>query len=73
MQIPTDEVQHARLTGTIKTNGIHGARKVVINEERWIEVNNNMKNARIKKQDQFGKTKRSGRIDGSNIKLSQHC
>jgi hypothetical protein len=37
IRIPTDEVQHARLTSMIETNGIHDARNV-INEEGWIEV-----------------------------------
>ena len=65
--IPTDEVQHARLTGTIETNGINGARNI-INEEGWIEVKNKAKKVTIKKQDHFGKIKRSGRIDRSNLK-----
>jgi hypothetical protein len=67
IRIPTDEVQHARLTSTIETNGIHDARNV-INEEGWIEVKKKEKKVRFKMQDQFGKTKRSGRIDRSNLK-----
>jgi hypothetical protein len=66
LRIPTDEVQHARWT-VIETNGIHGARNVII-EEGWIEVKKNQKNVRFMMQDQFGKTKRSGRIDRSNLK-----
>ena len=67
IRIPTDEVQHARLTGTIETKGINGARNI-INENAWIEVKNKAKKVTSKKQDQFGKTKRSGRIDRSNLK-----
>jgi hypothetical protein len=67
IRIPTDEVQDARLTSTIETNGIHDARNV-INEEGWIEVKKKEKKVRFKMQDQFGKTKRSGRIDRSNLK-----
>ena len=67
IRIPTDGVQHARLTRTIETNGINGA-KNVINKEGWIEVKKKEKKVTFKKQDQFGKTKRSGRIDRSNLK-----
>ena len=67
IRMPTDEVQHARLTGTIETKGINGARNI-INEDAWIEVKNKAKKVTSKKQDQFGKTKRSGRIDRSNLK-----
>jgi hypothetical protein len=67
IRIPTDEVQHARLTSTIETNGTHDARNV-INEEGWIEVKKKEKKVRFKMQDQFGKTQRSGRIDRSNLK-----
>ena len=67
IRIPTGEVQHARLTGTIETNGINRA-KNVINEEGWIEVKNKAKKVTFKKQDQFGKIKRSGRINRSNLK-----
>ena len=63
IQIPTDGVQHARLTRTIQTNGINGATNLT-NEEWWIEV----KKVTFKEQDQFGKTKRFGRIDKSNLK-----
>ena len=62
IRMPTDEVQHARLTGTIETKGINGARNI-INADEWIEVKNKMNKARSRKKDQFGKTKRSGRID----------
>ena len=67
IRMPTDEVQHARLTGTIETKGINGARNI-INEDAWFEVKNKAKKVTSKKQDQFGKTKRSGRIDRSNLK-----
>ena len=67
IRMPTDEVQHARLTGTIETKGINGAR-IIINEDAWIEVKNKAKKVTSRKQDQFGKTKRSGRIDRSNLK-----
>jgi hypothetical protein len=67
IRIPTDEVQHARLTSTIETNGIHDARNVT-NEEGWIEVKKKVKKVTFKEQDQFGKTKRIGRIDRSNLK-----
>ena len=67
IQIPTDEVKHARLTGTIKTNGINGTRNV-INEEGWIEVKKMAKKFTFKKQDHYGKVKRSERIDRSNPK-----
>jgi len=67
IRIPTDEVQHARLNGTLETNGIHDARKV-FNEEGWIEVKKKEKKVTFKKQDHFGKIKRSGRIDRSNLK-----
>ena len=63
IRIPTDGVQHARLTRTIETNGINGATNLT-NEEGWIEV----KKVTFKEQDQFGKTKRFGRIDRSNLK-----
>ena len=53
IQIPTDRVQHARLTRTTETNGINGASNLT-NEEGWIEV----KKVTFKEQDQFGKTKR---------------
>ncbi|KAI2497433.1 gag-polypeptide of LTR copia-type [Fragilaria crotonensis] len=46
---------------------INGARNI-INEDAWIEVKNKAKKVTSKKQDQFGKTKRSGRIDRSNLK-----
>ena len=67
IRFPTDEVQHTRLTCTIETNGIHDARNVT-NEEGWIEVKKKVKKVTFKEQDQFGKTKRSGRIDRSNLK-----
>ncbi len=46
MQIPTDGVQLARLTCTIKTNGINGATNLT-NEEEQIEV----KKVTFKEQD----------------------
>jgi hypothetical protein len=58
IRIPTDGVQDARWTRTIETNGINGATNLT-NEEGWIEV----KKVTFKEQDQFGKTKRFGRID----------
>ena len=67
IRIPTDGVQHARLTRTIETNIIKSA-KNVINKEGWIEVKKKEKKVTFKKQNQFGKTKRSGRIDRSNLK-----
>ena len=63
IRIPTDGVQDARRTRTIETNGINGATNLT-NEEGWIEV----KRVTFKEQDQFGKTKRFGRIDKSNLK-----
>ena len=42
------------------------------NEEGWIEVKKKVKKVTFKKQVQFGKTKRFGRIDRSNLKKSQH-
>jgi hypothetical protein len=63
IRFPTDEVQHTRLTCTIETNGINGATNLT-NEERWIEV----KKVIFKGLDQFGKTKRFGRIDRSTLK-----
>jgi hypothetical protein len=67
IQIPTDGVQDARLTPTIETNGINGATNLT-NEEAWIEVKKKVKKVTFKEQDQFGKTKRFGRIDKSNLK-----
>ena len=57
IQIPTDRVQHARLTRTTETNGINGASNLT-NEEGWIEV----KKVTFKEKDQFG------RIDRSTLK-----
>jgi hypothetical protein len=67
IRIPTDGVQHARLSRTIETNGIHDATNLT-NEEGWIEVKKKAKKVTFKKQDQFGKTKRFGRIERSNLK-----
>jgi hypothetical protein len=63
IQIPTDGVQHARLTRTIETNGINGATNTT-NEKGWIEV----KKVTFKEHNQFGEIKRFGRIDRSNLK-----
>ena len=60
-------VQHARLTCTIKTNGINDATNLT-NEEEWIEVKKKVKKVTFKEQDQFCKTKRFGRIDRRNLK-----
>jgi hypothetical protein len=59
IRIPTDGVHHVRLTN-------------LTNEEGWIEVKKKVKKVTFKKQVQFGKTKRFGRIDRSNLKKSQH-
>ncbi len=67
VRIPTDGVQDARLNRTIETNGINGATNLS-NEEGWIEVKKKVKKVTFKEQDQFGKTKRFGRIDRSNLK-----
>jgi hypothetical protein len=53
--IPTDQVQHARLTHKTETIGIANHMKST-NEKEWIEVKNKSKKARFVKQDQFGKT-----------------
>jgi hypothetical protein len=55
IRIPTDGVQHARLTN-------------LTNEEGWIEVKKKVKKVTFKKQVQFGQTKRFSRIDRSNLK-----
>jgi hypothetical protein len=55
------------LTCIIKTNGINGATNPT-NEEVWIEVKKKVKKVTFKEQDKFGKTKRFGRIDRSNLK-----
>jgi hypothetical protein len=46
---------------------INGATNLT-NEEGWIEVKKTVKKVNFKEQDQFGKTKRFGRIDRSNLK-----
>jgi hypothetical protein len=67
IRIPTDGVQHARLTRTIETDGINGATNPT-NEDGWIEVKKKVKKVTFKERDQFGKTKRFGRIDRSKLK-----
>ena len=51
----------------IETNGINGAPNPT-NKEGWIEVKKKVKKITFKEQEQFGKTKRFGRIDRSNLK-----
>lgn len=53
IKIPTDEVQHTRITGMIKMNRINSANKRnALNEEGWIEVKSKAKKVlTFKKQD----------------------
>ena len=54
--VPTDQVQHARLTDETEMIGIANPMKST-NEKEWIEVKNKSKKVKFVKQDQFGKIK----------------
>ena len=65
IRIPTEEVQQARLRDTKDFKGITGA-KYVTNEKEWIEVTGKAKKVVPGRRNQFGKTKRFGKIDRNN-------
>ena len=55
--IPSDGVQHARLTCQTEIIRIKNPTSKSTNEKEWIEVKTKSKKERFVKQDQFGKTK----------------
>ena len=65
IRIPTEDVQQARLRGTKDFKGITGA-KYITNAKEWIEVTGKAKKVVPGRRDQFGKTKRFGKIDRNN-------
>ena len=67
-KIPTDGIQDARLTGMNDFEGIIGAKNYISKENKeWIKVTGKATKKVVPgKRDQFGKTKKFGKIDRSN-------
>ena len=62
IQIPTEEVQHARLRDPNVMEGTARSPSNPSNEGKWIQVKNKPKKTKSMCQDQFGKTNKKQRL-----------